>query len=53
MKQLIVLISTIVLGIAVALMIMGFKTDARSMTEAVSDHLTTIENSVSADTAIH
>ena len=40
MKDLIVLISTIILGIAIAFMVMGFKTDAQNITDSVSGSIT-------------
>lgn len=40
MKQLIVMIATIILGIAVAVIIMGFRTTATSLSEGVNDKVT-------------
>ncbi|MCF0150505.1 MAG: hypothetical protein HUJ80_03750 [Firmicutes bacterium] len=42
MKQLIVLISTMILGIAIAALVLGFKTDAVSMADSVSGQMNTM-----------
>ncbi len=36
MKQLIVMISTIILGIAIAFMVLGFKTTAKNLTDGAN-----------------
>ena len=52
MKQFIVLISTIVLGLAIALMIMGFKTPAKTMADGVSSSMTSIVSEYTSESAI-
>ena len=39
MKQLIVLISTVILGIAIAAMVLGFRTDAQKLAGTVSGQI--------------
>jgi FlaG/FlaF family flagellin (archaellin) len=44
MKQLIVLVATIVLGIVIASMVMGFKTNAKAITGSAQTQLGSIMN---------
>ncbi len=50
MKQLIVLISTIILGIAIAFMVMGFRTQARNLTDATNTQIQSIITEVGGET---
>ena len=52
MKQFIVLITTIVLGLAISLMIMGFKTPAKTMADGVSSSMKNIVSEYTSETAI-
>ena len=46
MKQLIVMISTIILGIAIAFMVLGFKTTAKNLTDKTNSKVNSIVNEV-------
>ncbi|MBR0130309.1 MAG: hypothetical protein IJM08_03290 [Firmicutes bacterium] len=46
MKQLIVLISTIILGIAIAFMVLGFRTTAKNLTDTTNSKVNSIVNEV-------
>lgn len=46
MKQIIVLISGIALGIALAGMVLGFETDASALTDAVSTQITELRGNL-------
>ena len=46
MKQLIVLISTIILGIAIAFMVLGFRTMAKNLTDTTNSKVNSIVNEV-------
>ena len=52
MKQFIVLITTIVLGIAIAVMIMGFKTPAKNMADGVTKGMENIVSEYATGSAI-
>ena len=52
MKQFIVLISTIVLGLAIALMIMGFKSPAKAMADGVTSSMSSIVSGITSESAI-
>ena len=49
MKQLIVLISTVILGIAIAAMVLGFRTDAGTLAGTVSGQIDGLVTEFSAD----
>ncbi len=48
MKQLIVLISTVVLGIFIASLVLGLKTPSKTIADAVKDPITNIVTNMSA-----
>ena len=52
MKQFIVLITTIVLGIAIAAMIMGFKTPAQKMGQNIQGSLNSMVTEYSSPSAL-
>ena len=52
MKQFIVLITTIVLGLALAVMIMGFKSPAQTMATDVTNSMTSIVSEYTSGSAI-
>lgn len=45
MKQLIVMVATVMLGIAIGVMVMGFTTEAESVNESVSSNVAGIVES--------
>ena len=49
MKQLIVMISTIILGIAIAFMVLGFKTQAKNISDATGNQIQKIVTEVEKD----
>ena len=52
MKQFIVLITTIVLGIAIAAMIMGFRAPAQEMADGVTKNMTSIVSEYTTPAAV-